>query len=80
MLDARQRRVFRVGRSGDGCNRVAILRLASLSRAVCTPPDQYWFYYAGSATAEGRVIDDAIRELSTAIGKPTFHPDDWEWK
>ncbi|MGH2992143.1 MAG: hypothetical protein ACRDL1_01225 [Solirubrobacterales bacterium] len=39
---------------------------------------QYWFYYAGSATAEGRVIDDAIREVSTALGKPSYHPDDWE--
>jgi hypothetical protein len=39
---------------------------------------QYWFYYSGSATAEGRVIDEAIREVSTALGKPTYHPDDWE--
>lgn len=39
---------------------------------------QYWFYYAGSATAEGKVIPDAIREASTALGKPTFHEDDWE--
>jgi hypothetical protein len=39
---------------------------------------QYWFYYAGSATAEGEVLDDAIREVSTAIGHPTYHPDDWE--
>jgi hypothetical protein len=39
---------------------------------------QYWFYYAGSATAEGRVIDEAIREVSTALGNPSFHPDDWE--
>ncbi len=39
---------------------------------------QYWFYYPGSATAEGRVLDEAIRELSAAIGKPSHHPDDWE--
>jgi hypothetical protein len=39
---------------------------------------QYWFYYPGSATAEGRVFDEAIREVSTAIGKPSYHPDDWE--
>jgi len=39
---------------------------------------QYWFYYAGSATAEGEVIDAPIREISTAIGHPTYHPDDWE--
>jgi hypothetical protein len=39
---------------------------------------QYWFYYAGSATAEGSVIDGAIREVSGAVGHPTFHEDDWE--
>lgn len=39
---------------------------------------QYWFYYAGSATAEGSVIDGPIREVSSAVGHPTFHPDDWE--
>jgi len=39
---------------------------------------QYWFYYPGSATAEGDFAPDAIRELSTAIGRPSFHPDDWE--
>ena len=65
------------------CRPVAIRR-SRRAGANCSGPRngnlylQYWFYYAGSATAEGRVIDDAIRELSTAIGKPTFHPDDWE--
>jgi hypothetical protein len=39
---------------------------------------QYWFYYPGSATAEGRVFDEAIREASAAFGKPSYHPDDWE--
>jgi hypothetical protein len=39
---------------------------------------QYWFYYPGSATAEGRVVDEQIRDVSTALGKPSFHPDDWE--
>jgi hypothetical protein len=39
---------------------------------------QYWFYYAGSATAEGRVIPDAIRDVSAALGTPTHHRDDWE--
>ncbi|HEX5954487.1 MAG TPA: hypothetical protein VFY37_01000 [Solirubrobacterales bacterium] len=40
---------------------------------------QYWFYYPGSATAEGGgVIGPAIRELSSALGRPTYHPDDWE--
>jgi hypothetical protein len=39
---------------------------------------QYWFYYAGSATAEGSVIDGPIREVSAALGRPSFHRDDWE--
>jgi hypothetical protein len=40
---------------------------------------QYWFYYPGSATAEGGgVIGPAIRQLSSAVGRPTYHPDDWE--
>jgi hypothetical protein len=40
---------------------------------------QYWFYYPGSATAEGGgVIGPAVRELSSAVGMPTYHPDDWE--
>jgi hypothetical protein len=40
---------------------------------------QYWFYYPGSATAEGGgVLGPAIRELSDAVGRPTYHPDDWE--
>ena len=39
---------------------------------------QYWFYYAGSATAEGEVVPGVIRDLSTALGTPSFHRDDWE--
>ena len=40
---------------------------------------QYWFYYPGSATAEGSTpLRRPIRDASTALGKPTFHPDDWE--
>lgn len=40
---------------------------------------QYWFYYPGSATAEGSTpLKGAIRKGSAALGKPTFHPDDWE--
>jgi len=40
---------------------------------------QYWFYYPGSATAEGSTpLKPAIRQVSAAIGKPSFHPDDWE--
>ncbi len=40
---------------------------------------QYWFYYPGSATAEGSTpLKGPIRKASTAVGKPTYHPDDWE--
>lgn len=40
---------------------------------------QYWFYYPGSATAEGSTpLKGTIRKLSTALGKPSYHPDDWE--
>ena len=40
---------------------------------------QYWFYYPGSATGEGSTpLRHPIRALSRAIGKPSFHDDDWE--
>ena len=40
---------------------------------------QYWLYYPGSATGEGStVLRRAIREVSQAVGHPTYHPDDWE--
>jgi hypothetical protein len=40
---------------------------------------QYWFYYPGSATAEGSTpLKGPIRTVSSALGKPTYHPDDWE--
>ena len=40
---------------------------------------QYWLYYPGSATAEGSTpLKGAIRKGSAAIGKPSYHPDDWE--
>ncbi|MGH2923389.1 MAG: hypothetical protein ACRDKH_05100 [Solirubrobacterales bacterium] len=39
----------------------------------------YWFYYPGSATAEGSTpLKPAIREVSAALGKPSHHRDDWE--
>lgn len=39
----------------------------------------YWFYYPGSATAEGSTpLKGPIRKASAKLGKPTFHPDDWE--
>jgi hypothetical protein len=52
--------------------------------ANCSPPVagnvylQYWFYYPGSATGEGSIAPDAIREVTTALGSPSYHPDDWE--
>jgi hypothetical protein len=41
---------------------------------------QYWFYYPGSATAEGSLpkVSEGIRWASAKIGKPSFHRDDWE--
>jgi hypothetical protein len=39
---------------------------------------QYWLYYPGSATGEGSIVPGVIREVSSAIGKPSYHPDDWE--
>ena len=40
---------------------------------------QYWFYYPGSATAEGSTpLKGAIRRGSAAVGRPSYHPDDWE--
>jgi hypothetical protein len=39
----------------------------------------YWFYYPGSATAEGSTpLKPLIRKASAKLGKPTYHPDDWE--
>jgi hypothetical protein len=40
---------------------------------------QYWFYYPGSATAEGSTfLKRPIRKISAAAGVPTYHRDDWE--
>jgi hypothetical protein len=40
---------------------------------------QYWLYYPGSATGEGStILRGAIREVSNAVGHPTYHEDDWE--
>lgn len=36
---------------------------------------QYWVYYPGSATGEGSIAPDLIREVT---GGRTYHPDDWE--
>ncbi|HEX2266292.1 MAG TPA: hypothetical protein VHH14_08415, partial [Solirubrobacterales bacterium] len=36
---------------------------------------QYWVYYPGSATGEGSIAPDLIRDVS---GGRTYHPDDWE--
>jgi hypothetical protein len=40
---------------------------------------QYFAYYPGSATGEGSTpLAGVIRDASTALGSPSFHPDDWE--
>jgi hypothetical protein len=39
---------------------------------------QYWLYYPGSATGEGSVIPGVVREVTAAVGAPSYHPDDWE--
>ena len=40
---------------------------------------QYWLYYPGSATGEGSTMfNTVIRHVSTEIGAPSYHPDDWE--
>jgi hypothetical protein len=40
---------------------------------------QYWLYYPGSATGEGSTpLRGVIREVSAALGSPSYHPDDWE--
>ena len=36
---------------------------------------QNWFYYVDSATSEGRGIP---KEAFRALGRPGWHPDDWE--
>ena len=60
----------RVGSRGDGAN--------------CSGPRagnlylQYWLYYPGSATGEGSIAPDLVRSVSSAVGKPSYHPDDWE--
>jgi hypothetical protein len=39
---------------------------------------QYFAYYPGSATGEGSTpLAGVIRDASTALGSPSFHPDDW---
>ncbi|MSO42330.1 MAG: hypothetical protein EXQ70_10635 [Solirubrobacterales bacterium] len=39
---------------------------------------QYWLYYPGSATAEGSLAPGAVRSASAALGRSSFHQDDWE--
>jgi hypothetical protein len=36
---------------------------------------QYWFYYPGSATGEGSIAPELVREIT---GGATHHADDWE--
>jgi hypothetical protein len=39
---------------------------------------QYWLYYPGSATGEGSIAPGLVRGVTSAVGKPSYHPDDWE--
>jgi hypothetical protein len=39
---------------------------------------QYWLYYPGSATGEGSIAPELVRSLSSAVGRPSYHADDWE--
>jgi hypothetical protein len=39
---------------------------------------QYWLYYPGSATGEGSIAPGLVRSVSSAVGRPSYHPDDWE--
>ena len=36
---------------------------------------QYWFYYVDSATLEGEGLQ---KQAMAELGRPGFHPDDWE--
>ena len=68
VVDCRALALLRTEREGGNCSGARADNLYL----------QYWFYYAGSATAEGRVIPEAIRDISAALGTPTHHKDDWE--
>jgi hypothetical protein len=39
---------------------------------------QYWLYYPGSATGEGSLAPGLVRDVSSAVGRSSYHPDDWE--
>jgi hypothetical protein len=39
---------------------------------------QYWLYYPGSATGEGTIAPGLVRAATSAVGRPSYHPDDWE--
>ena len=39
---------------------------------------QYWLYYPGSATGEGSLAPRLVRDLTSAVGRSSYHPDDWE--
>jgi hypothetical protein len=39
---------------------------------------QLWAYYPGSATGEGSIAPGAVRAVSSVIGRPSYHDDDWE--
>jgi hypothetical protein len=41
---------------------------------------QNWLYYPGSATGEGSIAPELVRSLSSAVGRPSYHADDWEYQ
>jgi hypothetical protein len=57
---------------------------AATRGAACSGPRnahlylQFWFYYPGSATGEGSIAPGVVRSVSSAVGRPSYHPDDWE--
>ncbi len=82
---------IRVWQTNRGLVVTAFTRVVDC-RAASTPPPaadcsgaaagnlyvQYWLYYPGSATGEGSIAPGVVRAVSSAVGKPSYHPDDWE--
>jgi hypothetical protein len=79
-----------VWRSSSGEPTVAFVRVidcrpgSEMEGADCSGPRsvnvyaQYWLYYPGSATGEGSIAPGVVRSVSSAVGSPSFHEDDWE--
>ncbi len=83
-VDYRRCREDGCAAGGDGTvartdSRGAVAAFTHVIRRGGTTYLQYWFYYPGSATAEGSTpLKGVIRKVSSAVGKPSFHQDDWE--